>query len=142
MWDGVLDTWKGNSRQRPWVAHADEYLERNAPDLVIEVELTSVDAGKTERSEQIGIRDLWRLHGRKGSREITADFLALQSNGAPRLLGASAHPCDLIDQIEERVRIQEQRHTAGGGDDDRDQTGGRGLPDLYRLPLGPLSLRR
>ena len=86
-------------------AAADEYLERNAPDLVIEVELTSADAGKAERYGQIGVRELWRLHGRKGSREITAGFLALQSKGAPRLLGASRvlegiTPADVCEAVE------------------------------------------
>ena len=86
-------------------AAADVYLERNAPDVVIEVELTSADAGKAERYGQIGVRELWRLHGRKGSREITADFLALQSTGAPRLLGASQvlegiTPADVCEAVE------------------------------------------
>ena len=68
---------------------ADAFLEHTAPDLVIEVELTHADAGKVERYGQMGVRELWRLHGRKGSRELAADFLALQPDDAPRLLSAS-----------------------------------------------------
>ena len=68
---------------------ADAFLDRTAPDLVVEVELTSADAGKAECYGQIGVRELWRLHARKGSRELTADLLALQPQGAPRRLDAS-----------------------------------------------------
>ena len=68
---------------------ADTFLEHTAPDLVVEVELTNADAGKAERYGQMGVRELWRLHGRKGSRELTAEFLALRPEGTPRLLTAS-----------------------------------------------------
>ena len=86
-------------------AAADAFLESTAPDLVVEVELTSTDAGKVERYGQMGIRELWRLHGRKGSRELRADFLALQSEGAPQLLAASQvleglTPADVCEAVE------------------------------------------
>ena len=84
---------------------ADAFLERTAPDLVVEVELTNADAGKVERYGQMGVRELWRLHGSKGSREITADFLALQPEDAPRLLTASQvlegiTPADVCEAVE------------------------------------------
>ena len=87
-------------------AAADAFLERTAPDLVVEVELTSADAGKVERYGQMGVRELWRLHGRKGSREIRADFLALQPEGAPQLLAASQvleglTPADVCEAVED-----------------------------------------
>ena len=86
-------------------AAADAFLEHTAPDLVIEVELTNADAGKVERYGQMGVRELWRLHGRKGSREIAADFLALHPEGAPRLLAAShvlegLTPADVCEAVE------------------------------------------
>ena len=86
-------------------AVADAFLESTAPDLVVEVELTSTDAGKAERYGQIGVRELWRLHGRKGPRELTADFLALPPEGAPRLLAASQvleglTPADVCEAVE------------------------------------------
>ena len=86
-------------------AAADAFLERTAPDLVVEVELTNADAGKTERYGQVGVRELWRLHGRKGSREISADLLALHPEDAPRLLAASQvleglTPADVCDAVE------------------------------------------
>ena len=41
---------------------ADAYIERTAPDLVVEVELTSADVGKAERyGEMMGVRELARL---------------------------------------------------------------------------------
>ena len=35
------------------------------------------------------MRELWRLHGRKGSEELTVDFIALGAGSAPRKLDAS-----------------------------------------------------
>ena len=70
-------------------AALDAYVERIAPDLVVEVEITHADAGKAERYGQMGVRELWRLHGRKGTRELRAEFLALDSGSAPRPLDAS-----------------------------------------------------
>ena len=70
-------------------AAADAYVEHTAPDLVVEVEITSADAGKVERYAGMGVRELWRLHGRKGTRELRADFLALRPGEAPRTLDAS-----------------------------------------------------
>ena len=70
-------------------AAADAYLERTAPDLVVEAEITSADEGKAERYGELGVRELWRLHGRKGTRELRVDFLALGSGSAPRELDAS-----------------------------------------------------
>ena len=67
----------------------DAYVERIAPDLVVEVEITHADKGKAERYGQMGVRELWRLHGRKGTRELRAEFLALGPGSAPRNLDAS-----------------------------------------------------
>ena len=75
---------------REGAAAADAFIERNAPDLVVEVEITSADEGKIERYGELGVRELWRLHGRKGTWELRADFLALGPTGtAPRRLDAS-----------------------------------------------------
>ena len=71
-------------------AAADAFLERTAPDLVVEVEITSVDEGKIERYRDLGVRELWRLHGRKGTRDLQVDFLALLPGAPPRTLPASA----------------------------------------------------
>ena len=86
-------------------AAADAFLEHTAPDLVVEVELTNTDAGNAERYGQMGVRELWRLHGRKGSRELAADFLALRPEGSPRLLAASQvleglTPADVCEAVE------------------------------------------
>ena len=70
-------------------AAATAFVERTAPDLVVEVEITSADEGKIERYGEMGVRELWRLHGRKESKELRADFLALQPGSAPRPLDAS-----------------------------------------------------
>ena len=87
-------------------AVVDAYVERIAPDLVVEVELTHADEGKAERYGQMGVRELWRLHARKGTWELRVDFLALGSGSAPRRLGASVvleglTPDDVCEAVEE-----------------------------------------
>ena len=86
-------------------AAADAFLEHTAPDLVIEVEITSADESRIGRYAQIGVRELWRLHGRKGSRELRVDFLALQRDAPPRTLAVSAlleglAPADVCEAVE------------------------------------------
>ena len=86
-------------------AAADDFLLHTAPDLVVEVEITSADGGKIERYGQMGVRELWRLRGRRDSREIDADFLALAPDGPPRVLAASEvldglTPADVCEAVE------------------------------------------
>ena len=81
------------------------YVERTAPDLVIEVEITHADAGKAERYGEMGVRELWRLHGNKESWALRAEFLALRAGNAPRRLGASEvleglTPDDVCEAVE------------------------------------------
>ena len=47
------------------------------------------DEGKIERYAELGVRELWLLHGRKGTWEFRAEFLSLHSGRAPRRLDAS-----------------------------------------------------
>ena len=70
-------------------AAADEFFERTPPDLVVEVEVTHADEGKIERYGNLGVRELWRVHGRKGTRELRVEFLALRPGTPPRELAAS-----------------------------------------------------
>ena len=84
---------------------AEAFLERTAPDLVVEVEIANADEGKAERYGQMGVRELWRLHGRRGTRELRVDFLALPPEGAPRRLDASGvleglTPDDVCEAVE------------------------------------------
>ena len=69
---------------------ADAYFERVPPDLVVEVEITHADAGKAERYGEMGVREMWRLHGRKGTRELRVEFLALRPGAPPRGIDVSA----------------------------------------------------
>lgn len=68
---------------------ADAYFERTPPDLAYEVEPMGADEGKIERYAELGVRELWLLHGRKGTWEFRAEFLSLRPGCAPRLLDAS-----------------------------------------------------
>ena len=84
---------------------AEAYLERIAPDLVVEVEITRADEGKAERYAGMGVRELWRLHGRKGSKDLRAEFLALHRGSTPRELRASRVlegliPADVYEAVE------------------------------------------
>ena len=56
---------------------------------MVEVEITNADAGKVERYRDIGVRELWRMHGRKGTRELRVEFLSLGPGTPPRSLAAS-----------------------------------------------------
>ena len=81
------------------------FVERTAPDLVVEVEITHADKGKAERYGEMGVRELWRLHGRKGTRELRAELLALRAGNPPRRLDASEvlqglTPDDMCEAVE------------------------------------------
>ncbi len=86
-------------------AQADAFLECTAPDLVVEVELTNADDGKIERYGDIGVRELWRVHARRGTREVGAGFLALRPGAPPRPLASSEvigglEPADVCEAVE------------------------------------------
>ena len=84
---------------------ADAFIEEIWPDLVVEVEVTSADKGKAERYAEMQVRELWLLHGRKGTKELGAEFLALRPNRPPRALAASEvlgglTPADVCEAVE------------------------------------------
>ena len=86
-------------------AQADTFLEEIAPDLVVEVEITNVDQGKIERYRDIGVRELWRIHARRGSNNLGAEFLALQPGRPPRSRITSEvikglQPTDVCEAVE------------------------------------------
>ena len=69
------------------------------------MEITHADEGKAERYGEIGVRELWRMHGRRDSWELRADFLALYPGSAPRKLDASQvleglTPDDVCEAVE------------------------------------------
>ena len=96
---------------------ADSFLERTAPDLVVETEITHGDAGKAERYGELGVRELWRLHGRKGTRELRAEFFALGTASTPRALKASQvleglapnDVCEAVDGVRFSLTNDERR---------------------------------
>ena len=99
-------------RARDYFAALDEsdeaeaaFVERTAPDLVVEVEITNADEGKAARYGEMGVREMWRLHGRKGTKELRAEFLALQPGMEPRMLETSQvledlTPDDVCEAVE------------------------------------------
>ena len=62
---------------------AEAFLEQNGPDLVVEVEVTHADEGKIVRYADLGVREFWRLRGRRGEKTLRADFLALRPEARP-----------------------------------------------------------
>lgn len=87
-------------------AAADTFLEHAPPDLVVEVEITHADRGKAERYAALGVREMWRLHGQKGSRAFEIEFLALHPGEPPRPLAVSAvleglEPGDVREAMDE-----------------------------------------
>ena len=103
-------------------AEADAFLERAAPDLVVETEITNADAGKAERYAQMGVRELWRLRGRKGTRELRAEFVALSTGSAPRTLDVShvlegltpSDVCEAVDGVRLSLTSDERREAVTG----------------------------
>ena len=78
--------------------------------------LTSADEGKIGRYAELGVRELWRLHGRKGSRDLRVDLLALRAGTDPRpvpasdLLGGltSDDVCEAVDGVRFSMTAQER----------------------------------
>ena len=68
---------------------ADAFFDENAPDLVVEVEITNADESKIERYADLGVRELWLLQDPAGSGVPSADFLALRPRTAPQQLASS-----------------------------------------------------
>ena len=68
---------------------ADAFFDENAPDLVVEVEITSADESKIERYADLGVRELWLLRDPERSGTPRAEFLALRPRSAPRRLASS-----------------------------------------------------
>ena len=97
-------------------AAADAFLERTPLDLVVEAEITHRDESKIERYADLGVRELWRLHGRKGTRELRVKFLALRPGERPRELAASAvlggltpgDVCEAVDGVRLSVSVDER----------------------------------
>ena len=93
---------------------AQAFLERNGPDLVVEVEITHADAGKIGRYADLGVREIWRLSARRGEKTLRADFLALRRGARPRALEASEvlpglTPSDVCQAVEGVRRSPDRR---------------------------------
>ena len=93
------------------------YVERVAPDLVVEVEITHADQGKSERYAEMGVRELWHLHGTRDSWELRVELLALSPGRAPRLLEASQvlegltpeDVCEAVEGVQSGQTLDERK---------------------------------
>ena len=97
---------------------ADAFLERNAPDLVVEVEITGADRGKIGRYADLGVKEFWHLQGRKDdAAELRAHFFALARGVPPRSLEVSeALPgltpedvCEAVESIRLSLGLRDRR---------------------------------
>ena len=92
---------------REGAPEAADYVIRVAPDLVVETEITSFDEGKIARYRDLGVRELWRFRGRKGTYDLETDFLALRAGRPARRLAASEvlagltpdDVCEAVDKV-------------------------------------------
>ena len=98
---------------------AQAFLEENAPDLVVEVEVTHADRGKIARYADLGVREFWKLRGKRGEKTLRADFLALRRGAPPHPLEASEvlpglTPSDVCQAVEgvRRSRARPERTEA------------------------------
>ena len=99
-------------------AASEAFLERTPPDLVIEVEITHADRGKIDRYGALGVREFWRLHGRRDEpAALRGDFFALDRNAAPRSLEASAvlpgltpeDVCEAVEGVRRSTGLSDRR---------------------------------
>ena len=97
---------------------ADAFLEENAPDLVVEVEITHADRGKIERYRDLVVREFWRIEGRTGDRVVhRARFFALGRGVAPRAIEASEvlpgltpeDMCEAVESVRQSVGLLDRR---------------------------------
>ena len=70
---------------------ADAFFDENAPDLVVEVEITNADESKIERYADLGVRELWLLRDPAGLRR--------SERGVPRPAPPDGPPCVLPHSI-------------------------------------------
>ena len=85
-------------------AAAQSFLERNGPDLVVEVEVTHADRGKIERYRDLGVREFWQVRGVRDQMEVGASFFSLSAGAPPKPLEASLVlpgllPVDVCDAV-------------------------------------------
>lgn len=99
-------------------AAAETFFERTPPDLVVEAEITSADENKVERYGKIGVRELWRLHGRQGSRDLRVELVALRPGQPSRPLAGSEvlgglTPDDIREAVDAvRLTLTREERTA------------------------------
>ena len=120
-------------------AAAEDYILRTAPDLVVEAEITRAAEGKIVRYADLGVRELWRLHGQKGSRDLRAEFLALTTGRPPRALVASEAlpgltPDDVCEVVEGDATQPDRHRADGGGCEDRPAASTRQRPGPGERP--------
>ena len=102
---------------------AEVFLARHAPDLVIEVEITHADRGKIERYADLGVKEFWRLRGRKDApAALRVHFFALARGVPPRPLEVSeAFPgltpqdvCEAVEGIRRSLGLRDRREIVAG----------------------------
>ena len=85
---------------------------------MVEAEIASIDEGKIARYGEMGVRELWRLHGRKGSRDLRVEFIGLRPGTAPCRLDASEvlgalTPDDVHEAVDDmRLGLTHEERTA------------------------------
>ena len=117
-------------------AAVESFVERIAPDLVVETEITSFDEGKIARYGDLGVRELWRLYGCKGSDELRVDFLAVRCRER-----ASQARC-LADSHGAHAGRRVRSGGKGAVRPDPGRAGGGGVADRAAAPAGDCARSR
>ena len=91
-------------------ASADAFVERNGPDLVVEVEVTHADAGKVERYRDLGVREFWRVRGSRVEEEVEVSFFSLTAGSEPKPLEVSTVLPGLLP-VDVRQAVEAVRRT-------------------------------
>ncbi|MDE2674036.1 MAG: Uma2 family endonuclease [Paracoccaceae bacterium] len=95
------------------------------PDLVIEVEIANSDDDKPDRYASLGVREMWRVHGKIGSDRYRVEILNLQEGNGPRPVESSI----VLDGLEPGILPAAFRLARGNNY--------RGLQELLKEKLVP-----
>ena len=66
-----------------------EFEAQTPPDLVVEVEVTHHDVNKSHRYAKLGVREMWRVDGKKGLKHLQVEILDLRGDKKPFRVPAS-----------------------------------------------------
>lgn len=114
------------------------------PDLVVEVEVTHFDRKKPQSYAKLGVREMWRVNARRGSKRVQVEILDLQNARGPRPMGRSLILDGLASSdLPKAYQLARRGNIVHLGDLLKEKlvpannSGRDGDPDLTPPPFGP-----